>query len=51
MEHKIDFLKLPGRIGSAMTNNRNNFENYILVMCIYGRKGMVEITCKAWLQK
>ena len=42
MEHKIDFLKLPGRIGSAMTNNRNNFE-FWSYMCIYGRKGTVEI--------
>ena len=44
MEHKIDFLKLPGRIGSAMTNNRNNFQVKLYsYMCIYGRKGTVAI--------
>ena len=35
MEHKTDFLKVPGRIGSAATNKRNDFLLIILYkLCI-----------------
>ena len=48
MEHKIDFLKLPGRIGSAMTNNRNNFEVKLHILDVYSGHTCVFMVARGW---